>query len=354
MVEMTAGERERRERRHHSPGSVSEDLPDEGAWFRVERDDTAGPVRRAAARLARQLGLPEERAADSAIVVAEVSSNLVKHADEGMLLVRPVRHERTAGIELIAVDTGPGMADARGSSRDGHSTAGTLGIGLGAIGRLASWSDIYSYPGRGTVLVAQVWPADPPAPARVAGVTRPLAGERTCGDAYAERVVDGRLQVLVCDGLGHGPLAAAAAQAAVHAFAAAPPGSPAVVVEHLHRALRPTRGAALAVAQLHADSVRYCGLGNIAGSVVDGTVRQGMVSMPGIAGHHCRQLREFAYPLRAGAVVVLHSDGLTDRWQPGDYPGLFGHAPQVIAASVLRDAGVRRDDACVLAARMSP
>ena len=48
-----------------------------------------------------------------------------------------------------------------------------------------------------------------------------------------------------------------------------------------------------------------------------------------------------------------HPDGVVDRWKPADYPGLLSHSPQVIAATVLRDAGTRRDDAGVLVARVS-
>jgi hypothetical protein len=42
---------------------------------------------------------------------------------------------------------------------------------------------------------------------------------------------------------------------------------------------------------------------------------------------------------------------VVDRWSPDDYPGLFEHSPQAIAATVLRDAGTRRDDAGVLVVR---
>jgi hypothetical protein len=129
-----------------------------------------------------------------------------------------------------------------------------------------------------------------------------------------------------------------------------------VIVEALHRKLSHTRGAALAVAELDADAalVRYAGLGNIAGTVLspDGS-RRGMVSLPGIAGHQRRQIREYDYPLPPGGVVLMHSDGVVDRWKTTDYPGLLSHSPQVIAATVLRDAGTRRDDAGVLVARAS-
>ena len=334
--------------------ALPEGLLDGGLWFRVEEAGSASGVRRAAERLATHLGMSERRSADLAIVVAEAAGNLVKHADEGALMVRAVRAGGQAGVEMIAVDRGPGMADVAHAVGDGHSTAGTLGIGLGAILRQASWSDLHSVPGRGTVLAVQVWPEEAPAPAWAAGVTRPLTGEPVSGDTFAVREADGRRQVMVCDGLGHGRLAAAAAQEAVRGFGAAPAGPPATVVEALHRALAHTRGAALAVAELDgaAGVIRYAGLGNISGTVLapDGG-RRGMVSLPGIAGHQRRQIREYDYPLAAGSVVLMHSDGVVDRWNPAEYPGLLTHSPLVIAATVLRDAGTRRDDAGVLVAR---
>ena len=339
-----------------SEGSLAlpEGLLDGGVWFRVEEAGSVSGVRRAAERLATRLGMSERRGADLAIVVAETAGNLVKHADEGVLLVRAVRAGGQAGVELVAVDSGPGMTDVAQAVGDGHSTAGTLGIGLGAIVRQSSWSDLHSVPGRGTVLAVQVWPAEAPEPAWAAGMVRPLTGETVSGDGFGVREADGRRQVMLCDGLGHGRLAASAAHEAERIFGAAAAGPPAAVLETLHRGLSHTRGAAIAVAELDtaAGTIRYAGLGNISGSVFGAAgVRRGMVSLPGIAGHQRRQIREYQYALPAGSVVVLHSDGVVDRWNPADYPGLMTHSPQVIAATVLRDAGTRRDDAGVLVAR---
>ncbi|WP_433723812.1 SpoIIE family protein phosphatase [Actinoplanes sp. CA-051413] len=336
--------------------SLPEGLLDVGVWFRVEAAGTAAAVRRAAERLATELGMPPARIADLAIVATETASNLVKHADEGTLLLRAVRVPGRAGVEILALDRGPGMTDITRAIGDGHSTAGTLGIGLGAIVRQSSWSDLHSVPGRGTVMALQVWSGETPPQSWAAGLIRALAGEPVSGDGFAVREADGRRQVLVCDGLGHGRLAHAATQEAVRVFADAPAAPPAAVVEALHRKLSHTRGAALAVAELDPDAglVRYAGLGNIAGTVLnpDGS-RRGMVSLPGIAGHQRRQIREYDYPLPAGGIVLMHSDGVVDRWKAADYPGLLSHSPQVIAATVLRDAGTRRDDAGVLVARGS-
>ncbi|GGK39794.1 transcriptional regulator [Pilimelia terevasa] len=335
---------------------ATDEVAENGLWFRVDGAGAGGGARRAAERLAGQLGFPPGRVGDVAVVAAELTSNLVKHAVGGTLLVRPVRAGRHAGVELFAVDSGPGILDLRVSARDGHSTAGTLGVGLGAIARMSSTHDVYSEPGRGTVVAVQVWPPDVPVPPPAScGVLRAMDWESPCGDGYAVRDADGRTQLLAVDGLGHGPLAAVAAQAATAAFRAAPVEPPAALVERLHRALSGTRGAAVAVAELDpaAGEVRYSGLGNIAGAVLDDRGRRGMVSLPGIAGHQRRTVREYRYPLPPAALVLLHSDGVSDRWQLDDYPGLLDHPPPVVAATVLRDAGVRRDDACVLVAAAS-
>ncbi|GLY22439.1 SpoIIE family protein phosphatase [Micromonospora sp. NBRC 101691] len=332
---------------------TTEPVSDQGLWFRVETSSAASAVRRTAERLGDQLHLGARRTADLAIVAAELTSNLVKHAQDGVLLLRPVRRGGEAGVELVAVDSGPGMADLTVSSRDGHSTTGTLGIGLGAIARQASWYDGYSQSGRGTVLAVQVWPSAVPSPGWAAGITRPLTGEDRCGDAFAVRLVDGRPQVLVCDGLGHGPLAAVASEAAVTAFRAAPAGPPKALVDHLHRSISHTRGAALAVAELEpsAGRLRFAGLGNIAATVVEHGRRRGLVSLPGIAGHQRPVIREYEYPFDGNALLVMHTDGVTDRWKLTDYPGLTDRAPLLTAATILRDYGVRRDDAGVLVAR---
>ncbi|GAA0406250.1 ATP-binding protein [Micromonospora gifhornensis] len=333
---------------------TAEPVTDRGAWFRVESGSPGTAVRRAAERLGEQLGLPDGRIADLAIVAAELTSNLIKHAEDGVLLLRPVRRQLDAGVELVAIDSGPGMIDLVDSARDGHSTTGTLGIGLGAIVRQASWFDAYSQPGRGTVIVVQVFADAVTERPWVGGVTRPLTGETISGDGYAWRTIGERRQVLVSDGLGHGPLAAAATDAALAAFRAAPAAAPAEVVSHLHRALSHTRGAALAVAEPDpaAGLLRYAGLGNISGMVATGDGRRrGLVSLPGIAGHQRPTIRQYDYPFDADSLLIMHSDGVVDRWRLPDYPGLTGRSPLVVAATLLRDAGIRRDDAGVLVAR---
>jgi hypothetical protein len=255
------------------------------------------------------------------------------------------------GIELVTIDAGPGLRDAGAAMRDGHSTSGTLGIGLGAIQRLADFCDLYSVAGHGTVLVARFWPEPRSSPDSCAGLARPIEGETECGDIFAVEESDGTLTGVLCDGLGHGPLAAIAANEAVHAVLDGPIGDPAAAVARAHSRMSHTRGGALAVVQVTGRTVRFCGLGNVAAVILADGARKSMLSVPGIAGHQARAIRQFEYDAPPGAAIILHSDGLTSRWSPDSLPGITGRDPLVAAAALLAEAGTHRDDASVLVLR---
>ncbi len=182
-------------------------------------------------------------------------------------------------------------------------------------------------------------------------MTRPIGEEPVSGDGFAIARSGSVTTVLVCDGLGHGHIAAQAAQRAVELFHGVSDQEPLDIVARLHAGMSGTRGGAVAVARVEPGGVSYSGLGNVSGWVAHGEGRQGMVSVPGIAGHRGGRLRQYSYELPAYAVVVMHSDGLTDRWDPAAIPGLFARTPAVIAAGLLREAGSRRDDACVVTVR---
>jgi anti-sigma regulatory factor (Ser/Thr protein kinase) len=336
--------------------------PAELRWIRVTDPSAATGCRNSALGLAARLQFPPARADDLALAVTEAATNLAKHAREGLMMLRgragPGGDAGAGGvIELVTLDAGPGIADVDAALRDGTSTAGTLGIGLGAIRRLADFSDLYAPPGHGTVLTARFLarrPAAPPGRPRWAGLVRAIIGEAEAGDSYVAWRDGDAVTALLCDGLGHGPLAAAAARAAVAAAREAPGEPPAALLRRAHERMSRTRGGALAIVRATAGAASFAGLGNIAGWIMSGDGRQGMISVPGIAGHQAHRMRQYEYEVPPGAVVVLHSDGLSSRWSARDLPGLAGRDPLVIAAALLREAGVHRDDASVLAIRPGP
>jgi anti-sigma regulatory factor (Ser/Thr protein kinase) len=328
--------------------SLTAQAPGDLRWLRVEDPSAAAACRGAALALATRLGFPAPRADELALAVTEAATNLHKHARQGSMLLRITRDAVRPGIELVTIDAGPGFRDTGAALRDGHSTSGTLGIGLGAINRLADFYDLYSMPGHGTALVARFWPAPGETAARCAGLVRPITGETECGDVFGATKTEAGVTGVLCDGLGHGPLAAAAAAQGVAAVLEDPQAEPAALVERAHRRMTSTRGGAIGVAQVVGEVVRFAGLGNIAAVILADGTRRSMLSVPGIAGHQARTIRQFEYTAPAGAAIILHSDGISNRWEPGGLPGLNARDPLVVGAAVLAEAGTRRDDAGVL------
>ncbi len=315
----------------------------------------SGEGRRAAAAAARSLGLSETDAGRAAVVATELGSNLIKHAGHGELIVNagfdpPGR----AGIELLALDRGPGIADIAAALRDGYSTAGSPGTGLGSVRRLADEFDIYSGAGRGTAVLARVRSKagedSPKAALRTGAISVAKPGEEVCGDAweYFPRGRSGRL--LVADGLGHGLDAAAAAIAAVESARREKSSEPAAVLDAIHKALRATRGAAVALADVDASRhrVRYAGVGNIAGAILSTGHPRSLVSHNGTVGAEMRRVREFEYPWPERAILVMHTDGLSERWDLEAYPGLMARSATLIAGVLYRDYRRERDDATVV------
>src|SRR3984885_152181 len=328
--------------------SLTAQAPGDMRWLRVEDPSAAAACRGAAQALASRLDFPAARTDQLTLAVTEAATNLHKHASQGSMLLRIARQAGSPGIELVTIDAGPGFRDAAAALRDGHSTSGTLGIGLGAIRRLADFCDLYSVPGRGTALVARSWSTPHPGTVPYAGLARPITGETECGDIFGAVEADGRMTGVLCDGLGHGPLAASAALAGVAAGLEGRAAEPAVLLERAHRRMAHTRGGALAVVQVTGQVVWFAGLGNVAATILADGARKGMLSVPGIAGHQARTIRQFEYAVPPGAAVILHSDGISGRWEPAALPGLNARDPLVIAATLLAQAGSRRDDAGVL------
>jgi anti-sigma regulatory factor (Ser/Thr protein kinase) len=329
--------------------SLIAQAPGDLRWMRVEDPSATAACRSAAVALGGRLRFPSTRADQLALAVTEAASNLHKHARGGSMLLRITREGDEPGIELVTIDAGPGLRDSSAALRDGHSTSGTLGIGLGAIRRLSDFCELYSVPGHGTALVARFWPKPrQTVTALSAGLVRPMSGETECGDIFGACDVDGGVTGVLCDGLGHGPLAAIAATEAVKAVLESPADEPAILVERAHRRMNHTRGGAIGVVRVAGEVVRFAGLGNIAAMILADRTRQSMLSVPGIAGHQARTIRQFDYTAPPGAAIIMHSDGISSRWSPETLPSLSSRDPLTVAAALLAEAGTHRDDAGVL------
>jgi anti-sigma regulatory factor (Ser/Thr protein kinase) len=314
-------------------------------------------ARRLSIDVATREGLDESDASRAAIVATELGTNLIKHAEHGEISITAFDDSDGKGVEVLALDKGPGILDLQRSLADGHSTAGSAGSGLGSVRRNADVFGINSQAGRGTAVLARIRPKGQRVTASyiVSSLSAPYPGETVCGDGWSARHTGRKLMVLLADGSGHGPLAHVAAVRAIEMFGERGSETPEQIAQSVHRALGATRGAAIAIAEidLPRGHVNFSGIGNISAALLDrGSLRR-MVSYNGTAGHSAPKIHAFQYPFQGPATVILHSDGLTARWDLDQYPGLAAAHPSLISGVLYRDYRRGRDDATVVTVRSS-
>lgn len=331
------------------------------AHLRVEVSELSqvAQARREAIALARRGDFDEHQTGTVAVIASELCTNLVKHANQGEMLLRLVTGARGSGVELLALDHGPGMANVNRAFLDGHSTAGTSGNGLGAVARMATAFDVYSHPKKGTALVARVWKQSAGSTAHgevqaretVGVICVPKLGEEVCGDGWLHEAGGERKLFAIADGLGHGPQAAAASGLAIRGLREHQTLSPADQLQRIHELLRPTRGAAMAVTELRRGVVNYAGVGNIAAVLIGPEGTRSLASYNGTVGHQIHRIQEFQYPAADALFLIMHSDGISTHWDLTQYPGLLSRDPTLIAGVLYRDFTRGRDDTTVLVAR---
>jgi anti-sigma regulatory factor (Ser/Thr protein kinase) len=327
----------------------------------VNEASQVAEVRRVSASLGEAEGLTPAELGRLALVATEAATNLVKYAKAGTVTLSRFAHAGQHGVQLIAVDHGPGLADFAAASRDGHSTAGSLGIGLGVIMRSSSLFDVHSVLGQGTALVARVAHAPgrhaAPAPAsafETSGRSRPKLGQVECGDAWGTLDLGNQQLVCIVDGLGHGPLAALAAQRAIGVFASARVAeTPADILLRAHADLKQTRGVVMAVLAIDraAATATFSGIGNIEAAIYLGTETRHLLSVDGTVGYRVRAARNHTAPWEPGSVAILHTDGVSARWSPKKYPGLLARHPSLVASVLFRDHARNTDDATIVVAK---
>lgn len=315
----------------------------------IEDSSQVGHARRTVQQLADTLDFSEADAGRAALVTTELASNLLKHATRGELHLRTFRSPALQGIEVIAVDRGPGF-DVHNCLQDGFSTRGTQGIGLGAVSRQADVFDVHS-DARGSVVMARFFPRGQSIKDVRFGVSQhSLHDDPACGDVWSVAVKPGWISALVVDGLGHGADAELAARAGKNAFFRQPFASPGFTLEAMHDAMRGTRGGAAAVAQFDAtnDALRFVGIGNIGATLIGEQKPRGLASHPGIVGLQFRNAQAFDFSQVSGQLLIMYSDGLQSRWDLREYSGLAYRHPAVIATVLHRDFCRGRDDVTVL------
>ena len=323
--------------------------------FAVTDSADVGAVRRAVAGYAGRVSADAQFTAVAERAADELATNLLRHAvPGGWILARPMPPD---GVEILAVDRGPGIRDVAAAVAGRTRTANGPGRGLAAVRHASSSFDIHSHPGRGTVVLAVVVaghhpPATARPPRRWAGVSVGIVDP--CGDGWAVIEAADALTVAVADGLGHGPNASIATDAALDVLAGHPDDLD-QYLRHANAEMRHTRGAAIAVCRLDPgrDELRCLSVGNVSARLLHAGGQHGITSFNGTLGlqEAPPRVRIQTCPWPPGAALVLWSDGLTSRIDLTAEAGLLAHDPAVAAAVLHRDHARDRDDATVVVVR---
>jgi len=159
----------------------------------------------------------------------------------------------------------------------------------------------------------------------------------------------GGFRIAVVDGLGHGRAAEAAAKAAIEVFRATPEMDPTEALLVCDQAVRGTRGAAASVLLIDGARALFAGVGNVEGRVLGGQGDHRFSPDRGVLGRGIRVPRAIEFSLVGSWTVLLHTDGVSSRFQLTDVNG----QPDLdeLANLVLTNWGRRTDDATVVVVR---
>lgn len=328
------------------------------ATIKIRHQSSVGEARRMARTVAESLGFGPQATEEIVLAMVELATNLIKHAQGGTLTLTPLDEGRRIGLELEALDKGPGIVDIERALTDGFSTAGSLGTGLGSVNRLMDEFDITSSRAAGTRIVCRKWLRHHPVsmqrcPLTFGVATRPRPGCDVNGDEFIIKHWGESALAGVIDGLGHGQFAHRAAQTARQYVESHYDLPLAQVIRGVGRACRATRGVVMALALFEwgQDRLSFVSVGNIEVKVFPSTSPFHFVIRRGIVGLNAPEAVVTQHPWPSENVMVLHSDGLSTHWRWRDFPDLMEKPASAAAQTLLHALAKDQDDATVMVIR---
>jgi len=186
-------------------------------------------------------------------------------------------------------------------------------------------------------------------------VFRALLGAASeCGDTGLIKVDHGQCFLGLVDALGHGKRASEVAVAARSYLECHFQDDLVALMQGLHEHLKGTLGAVAAVCRLDIDTgdLSHAGIGNIAVKIL-GPRAAKIVARDGVIGYRIPSVKEQERKLYPGDILVLHSDGIQDRFNTLDCTDLLGGTAETIASGILQKFGKQDDDASCITLRFS-
>lgn len=343
--------------------------------IKIDDFSDVGICRRKASSFAKELGFSDVKIGEIAIIVSEMVSNVVKHANSrGHFLMCKLKDENDhIGIETWCCDEGDGIFNQEEALKDGFSNSNTLGIGLGSIKRLSDefeinpekpdiikfnllnnirtyntcfrsrkWLPVNKWTGKNKSLEFGAYSREKP-------------GEKLNGDAYLiNHISADKTLVAVIDGLGHGNDANLPAQLAREQMILNIDIPIDNIMQKVHSSLKGTRGATISMAIIDTSKsvINYTGIGNIESWIISGNQKKSCISQRGIVGHNIRSPRVQKLDFNKGDYLCMFSDGITTRWDIEDLDK--NNHPQKNAELIMDKYSKINDDASILIVRYTP
>jgi serine/threonine-protein kinase RsbT len=123
----------------------------------IERDGDVVVARQMGRELAVKVGFSGSDLTIIATAISEIARNILSYAQQGEMVLSPVKTGDRSGILVVGRDSGPGIPDIERAMRDGYSTGRSLGLGLPGAKRLMDEFEVASQAGKGTVVTMKKW-----------------------------------------------------------------------------------------------------------------------------------------------------------------------------------------------------
>ena len=322
----------------------------------IADEASVSAARQKARDVARTQQMSDVDGARLATIASELAMNQLRHARCGQIAVRPITRGAHRGVEISAADRGEGIADPTRALQGAPRETGSLGAGLAALRELAAEVDIDVRIREGTFIRARLFDGEAPRRREVGVYGRPYRDEPMSGDHACIFRDDDRLSVGVCDGLGHGPEARAAASAAMRVFVEHRTAAPQAIIEACHEALGPTRGVVMAVVSLGeggAPNLALAAVGNITVQLVQPHSERRFGASSFVVGSPQRGWRSRVEEsaIEAGEMLILFTDGIESRASIEEDLALLREHPITIAHQLALRFARDNDDVLVLVAK---
>jgi anti-sigma regulatory factor (Ser/Thr protein kinase) len=315
-------------------------------------------IRRISKEMAKDIGFDERVQEEIVLVVSELASNIIKYASRGIVTLTPVDLSQKNGLMIEASDRGPGFNE-NTALKDGFSSSGTLGCGLGAVNRMMDEFDIYTDENgqTGTRIVCKRWLRDKSrstssgqCPFDIGIVSKPKHGETVNGDSFVIKHGNEQSLIAVIDGVGHGRLAHQAAQSARYYIEGHSELPFMDIFRGVDRACRSSRGVVMALASFDWNQMKltFASVGNIEVKVFGAQEKFKFIVRRGIVGKNAPNPVITENDWRTDYVLALHSDGLSTHWNWNDFPDHSDRSAQFIAEHMHRALEKNNDDTTLI------